>query len=99
MAHSISFDTPPSSTPWDVLATGNVAAWSTGHVMIQLKVTTTAATGTTNRYFYKEKNYSNSTGSTVLPVSETFQLAITPMAHNETVQENVWFSYAGTRAS
>jgi len=34
LAVNVNFDTPPSSTDYDVIASGTVAGWSTGHVMV-----------------------------------------------------------------
>ena len=101
MAHSINFDTPASSTVYDVLATGTVAAWTTGHVMVQLTITgTNPARSSTQKMFYRENDYDNTTSSQPLVVSDNFQIAITPMLHGtDSVIENVWFSYPGTSPS
>ena len=94
MAHSISFDTPPSSTDYDVLTTGTVAGWSTAHVMVSLNVLNTSTTHPRDEVFYREKNYANTGTSALLAVTETLRLVITPAMHGtDTVQTIVNFGY------
>ena len=93
------FDTPPSSTAYDVAVTGTVAGWASAHVMIKLNVTNTGTANlarnvTLQSAFYRAKNYSNTATSTASHVSETLRLAITPMLHgSETVTTVVNFGY------
>ena len=98
MAHSINFDSPASSTVYSVVATGTIAAWALGHVMVQLDVTgTNPARGVNQRYFYREDDLDNTTSSVAVAFNATYQIAITPMLHgSDTVAANVWFSYPGT---
>lgn len=98
MAHTIDFDSPASSTVYNVVATGTIAAWSLGHVMVQLDVTgTNPARGADQRYFYREEDLDNTTSATAVAFNATYQIAITPMLHgSDTVETNVWFSYPGT---
>jgi len=95
LANNVSFDTPPSSTNYDVATTGTVAGWSTARVMVTLTVSgTNAARTSTQQVFYREKNYNNTATSTASHVSDTLRLAITPMLHaNETVATVVNFGY------
>jgi hypothetical protein len=92
---AVSFDTPKSSTDYDVLTTGTVAGWSTAHVMVTLTVSgTNAARTATQQVFYREMNYDNTATSAALAISETLNIAITPMLHgNETVATDISFSY------
>lgn len=95
MAHLISFDTPPSSSQYEVIATGTVAGWSTAHVMVTLTVSgTNLARGTTQHVFYREQNYDNSATSSVALINGTIRVAITPKLHGtETVATDVHFGY------
>jgi len=94
LAHLISFDTPPSSTDYDVLTTGTVAGWSTAHVMVTLNVLNTSTTHPRDESFYREKNFPNTGTSGILAVTETLRIAITPMLHGtDTVQTVVAFGY------
>lgn len=98
MAHTIDFDTPESSTVYSVVATGTIAAWTLGHVMVQLDVTgTNPARGVDQTRFYREEDYDNTSNSQPTAYSHTFQIAITPMLHgSDSVDTAVWFSYPGT---
>ena len=96
MAATIDFDTPPSSSDYDVTVTGTVAGWATAHVMVTLNVSgTNLARTSTQQAFYREKNYYNTATSTASYINETLRIAITPMIHTatETVQTNVSFGY------
>lgn len=96
MPSSIDFDTPPSSSAYNILATGTVAGWATARVMVKLTVSgTNLARSATQQVFYRAKSYNNTATSTALPVSETFYMAITPMIHaaTETVAAVVNFGY------
>ena len=92
---AVSFDTPQSSTSYDVATTGTVAGWSTAHVMVTLTVSgANAARTATQQVFYREISYNNTATSTALPVTDTIRMAVTPMLHgNETVATDVRFSY------
>ncbi|MBU3218384.1 hypothetical protein LL033_16425 [Clostridium estertheticum] len=90
-----SFDTPQSSTNYDVATTGTVAGWSTARVMVTLTVSgTNAARTATQQVFYREMNYNNTATSTALAISTTVRMAISPKLHgNETVATVVNFGY------
>jgi len=95
LAVNVSFDTPPSSTNYDVVASGTVAGWSTARVMVKLTVTgTNLARTSTQQVFYREKNYSNTATSTASHVTDTLRVAITPKLHgSDTVAVVVNFGY------
>ena len=92
---AISFDTPPSSTDYEVTTTGTVVGWSTAHVMVKLTVSgTNLARTATQQVFYREINYYNTATSTATVVDDILHLSITPMLHgNETVQTEISFGH------
>ncbi len=74
---AISFDTPQSSTDYQLYVTGTVAARKKAHVMVKLNVVNTG-TYTRNETFYQEVDYDNTTGTHPSQFTGTLHIAITP---------------------
>ena len=93
MATSISFDSPQSSTFYNVQTTGTVAAHSTAHVMILLDVTNTSVAHPRSNSYYREVDFANTT-FTDTAFHGTYALAIVPKLYGtDTVQATAAWSY------
>ena len=90
----ISFDTPQTSSVYDIAATGTVAAYSIGHARITLNVT--GSHPVRNDKFYRVINYDNTTSSIQIHVHGTYSMAIVPrVGCSHTVTPTISWSYTG----
>ena len=90
---AVSFNTPKSSSAYDVQTTGTVAANSTAHVTIRLTVTNTSTAHPRNDSFYREVDFTNST-FTPQAFHGTYSIAIVPKLYGtDTVQVTAYNSY------
>ena len=89
---AINFDSPKSSTSYNVQTTGTVSAHSLAHVMITLAVTNTG-THVRSDSFYREVDFDNTT-FTDTAFHGTYAFAIVPKLYGtDTVQASASWSY------